>query len=73
MFQLEIAFFSKVSDPKIGGTNMTLLNTVGNIGFMWSYTAALWLIDVLTFKNCSADYSNACFLENDQNVINCNT
>jgi len=27
-----IAFFAKVSDPVIGGTYMTLLNTVTNLG-----------------------------------------
>jgi len=32
MFVSQMAFFAKVSDPKIGGTYMTLLNTVTNLG-----------------------------------------
>ena len=31
---------------------MTLLNTVANIGHNWPQTAALYLIDVFTFKQC---------------------
>jgi len=32
MFVPTMAFFAKVSDPLIGGTYMTLLNTVCNLG-----------------------------------------
>ena len=32
MFVSQMAFFAQVSDPKIGGTYMTLLNTLGNLG-----------------------------------------
>jgi PAT family acetyl-CoA transporter-like MFS transporter 1 len=32
MYVSQMAFFAKVSDPKIGGTYMTLLNTLGNLG-----------------------------------------
>jgi PAT family acetyl-CoA transporter-like MFS transporter 1 len=32
MFVSHMAFFAKVSDPKIGGTYMTLLNTLANLG-----------------------------------------
>ena len=32
MFVSQMAFFAKISDPKIGGTYMTLLNTLSNIG-----------------------------------------
>lgn len=32
MFVSQMAFFATVSDPKIGGTYMTLLNTVTNLG-----------------------------------------
>ena len=32
MFVAEMAFHAKVSDPRIGGTYMTLLNTVSNLG-----------------------------------------
>jgi PAT family acetyl-CoA transporter-like MFS transporter 1 len=32
MFVSQMAFFAKVSDPQIGGTYMTFLNTVTNMG-----------------------------------------
>lgn len=35
MFVAQMAFFSRVSDPIIGGTYMTLLNTIANIGGKW--------------------------------------
>lgn len=48
-----VAFFANISDPRVGGTNMTLLNTIKNFGELGSKTGALWLIDVLTIKRCS--------------------
>ncbi|XP_053609109.1 acetyl-coenzyme A transporter 1 [Plodia interpunctella] len=53
MFVAVMAFFAKVSDPAVGGTYMTLLNTVSNLGTNWPNTLALWAIDHLTFKKCS--------------------
>lgn len=50
-----VAFFANISDPRVGGTNMTLLNTIKNFGELGSKTGALWLIDVLTFKRCSSN------------------
>ena len=32
MFVAQMAFHAKISDPTIGGTYMTLLNTVANMG-----------------------------------------
>ncbi|XP_026327161.1 acetyl-coenzyme A transporter 1 [Hyposmocoma kahamanoa] len=54
MFVAVMAFFAKVSDPAVGGTYMTLLNTVSNLGTNWPNTLALWAIDTLTFKKCTA-------------------
>ncbi|XP_054715943.1 acetyl-coenzyme A transporter 1-like isoform X2 [Uloborus diversus] len=53
MFVALMAFFANVSDPAIGGTYMTLLNTVCNLGGNWPSTTALWMVDALTFKACS--------------------
>lgn len=53
MFVAVMAFFAKVSDPLVGGTYMTLLNTVSNLGTNWPNTLALWAIDYLTYKKCS--------------------
>lgn len=55
-----MAFFAKVSDPAVGGTYMTLLNTLCNLGGNWPATAALWFVDSLTFRQCSSDPSNDC-------------
>ncbi|KPJ08428.1 Acetyl-coenzyme A transporter 1 [Papilio machaon] len=61
MFVAVMAFFAKVSDPAVGGTYMTLLNTVSNLGTNWPNTLALWAIDHLTFKTCSPALSdNTC-------------
>lgn len=46
------AFFTHISDKKIGGTYMTLLNTIANIGVHWPMTLALYLIDVFSQKAC---------------------
>ena len=53
MFVAVMAFFARVSDPRVGGTYMTLLNTLTNLGGNWPATLMLWLVDGLTWKNCS--------------------
>ncbi|XP_059142088.1 acetyl-coenzyme A transporter 1-like [Physella acuta] len=53
MFVSQMAFHAKISDPLIGGTYMTLLNTVANLGGNWPSTLTLWLVDHVTWKNCS--------------------
>lgn len=52
MFVAVMAFFAKISDPTVGGTYMTLLNTVCNLGGNWPTSIVLWLVDVLTWKKC---------------------
>ena len=53
MFVAVMAFFAQVSDPAVGGTYMTLLNTLSNLGGNWPGTVALWLVDALTWRSCS--------------------
>eukprot|EP01062_Namystynia_karyoxenos_P062658 TRINITY_DN55537_c0_g1_i1.p1 TRINITY_DN55537_c0_g1~~TRINITY_DN55537_c0_g1_i1.p1 ORF type:complete len:510 (+),score=126.28 TRINITY_DN55537_c0_g1_i1:127-1530(+) len=43
MFVAQISLFAKVSDPRMGGTYMTMFNTIANLGGMWPNTAALYL------------------------------
>ena len=50
MFVSIMAFFARVSDPAVGGTYMTLLNTFSNLGSMWSKSFSLWFVDQITFK-----------------------
>ena len=52
MFVSSMAFNARVSDPAIGGTYMTLLNTFANLGGVWTTSTALWFVDVLTWKSC---------------------
>lgn len=52
MFVAVMAFFAKISDPAVGGTYMTLLNTVCNLGGNWPNTVVLWMVDALSWKEC---------------------
>ncbi|XP_078003617.1 acetyl-coenzyme A transporter 1 isoform X3 [Phascolarctos cinereus] len=61
MYVSIMAFNAKVSDPLIGGTYMTLLNTVSNLGGNWPSTVALWLVDPLTVKECSGVSDQNCW------------
>lgn len=54
MFVASMAFFAKISDPAVGGTYMTLLNTLCNMGGNWPTSIILWLVDVLTWRQCQA-------------------
>ena len=62
MFVAVMSFHAQVSDPSMGGTYMTLLNTLSNLGGTWTGTCALWLVDVISFKDCEgvADLSLDC-------------
>eukprot|EP00457_Paulinella_chromatophora_P003459 gb/GEZN01003467.1/.p1 GENE.gb/GEZN01003467.1/~~gb/GEZN01003467.1/.p1 ORF type:complete len:541 (+),score=72.38 gb/GEZN01003467.1/:227-1849(+) len=54
MFITKMAFFNRVADDRIGGTYMTLLNTISNLGSMWPTTLALAAVDTMTLKQCVA-------------------
>ncbi|XP_029699948.1 acetyl-coenzyme A transporter 1 isoform X1 [Takifugu rubripes] len=60
MYVACMAFHAKVSDPLIGGTYMTLLNTVTNLGGNWPSTVALWVVDPLTLKGCQGAVEQNC-------------
>ncbi|XP_064880300.1 LOW QUALITY PROTEIN: acetyl-coenzyme A transporter 1-like [Oncorhynchus nerka] len=60
MYVACMAFHAKVSDPVIGGTYMTLLNTVTNLGGNWPSTLALWMVDPLTSKECQGAAGQKC-------------
>lgn len=59
-----LEFFASICDSRIGGTNMTLLATVVNLGSTGSKTGSLWLLDFLTFKQCSVDHNTLCSYNN---------
>lgn len=52
IFISQMSFFSKISDPNIGGSYMTLLNTVANLGSKWPNSLSLYLLPKMTFTAC---------------------
>lgn len=52
IFLSMMAFNAQISDPKIGGTYMTLLNTLNNLGGNWPATFVLSVTDFFNKKNC---------------------
>lgn len=68
MFVAVMSFFVRISDPAVGGTYMTLLNTLANMGTTWPSTLSLYIVDSLTYRACSApvlNESNACSSPSD--------
>ena len=41
----------RISDPLVGGTFITLLNTFWNLGSMWSRSFSLWVVEQITVKS----------------------
>lgn len=52
MFIAQMAFHNKIADPSIGGTYMTLLNTIANLGWMWVAPVALLAMEALEKHSC---------------------
>ena len=56
--------FPLASDPRYGGTYMTLLNTIANLGGNWPSTLALWFVEDLDWTPprwlCGAPAGDAC-------------
>ncbi|KAH3903360.1 related to acetyl-CoA transporter [Saccharomycodes ludwigii] len=46
------AFHTRIADPLIGGTYMTLLNTLSNLGGTWPKFFIMNMIDKFTVKSC---------------------
>ena len=43
----QTAFYAKIADPAMGGSYMTLLTTISNLGFMWSAQVGLRAISAI--------------------------
>ncbi|CAK9299120.1 unnamed protein product [Gordionus sp. m RMFG-2023] len=52
MYVAIMAFHAKISDPRVGGTYMTLLNTLTNFGGNWPSTLALAIVESLNLRHC---------------------
>lgn len=61
-------FFSRICDPRFGGTYMTLLNTVNTLGWAVPKTLALKLVGALTIYKCSNNTLDSCSTSNLKNV-----
>lgn len=57
------SFFTKISDPAIGGTYMTLLNTFSNLGGTWPKYFILLAVDYFTHAPCTVTSSAHPFLK----------
>jgi PAT family acetyl-CoA transporter-like MFS transporter 1 len=53
-FIAQMAFHNKIADPAIGGTYMTLLNTIANLGWMWVAPLALLAMEAIETHTCQA-------------------
>lgn len=52
IFGAQMTFFAKISDPLIGGTYMTFLNTISNLGSKWPNFLSLWVLPKMTLSSC---------------------
>lgn len=46
------SFFSIISDPLVGGTYLTLLNTLANLGGTWPKLMVMSAVDWFTWREC---------------------
>lgn len=68
MMLLVYSLFVRISDPRFGGTYMTLFNTFYFLGYLVSNTIVLKLIAIFTFSECSNDINNNCSTPDLKNV-----
>lgn len=52
MFVSQGTFFARISDSSMGGTYLTLLNTIANLGSAWPRFFVFILLDWLTVQKC---------------------
>jgi PAT family acetyl-CoA transporter-like MFS transporter 1 len=60
MFVPQMSFFSLVSDPSMGGTYMTVLNTLSNVGSNLGGQWALRSVDLLAEWGWDGFYASTC-------------
>lgn len=65
-----LSFFIKISDPRFGGTYLTLLNTARSLSWVIPNTVILKMVDILTFNKCSNDDHGGCSTTDFQNICN---
>ncbi|KAL5252420.1 hypothetical protein ACHWQZ_G015256 [Mnemiopsis leidyi] len=66
MFVSQMMFNARVSDVKMGGTYMTLLNTLINLSGTLPQTISLWLVDRVTSSTCvGSETVTSCYMDKD--------
>lgn len=63
-----MAFNAKISDPEIGGTYMTMLNTVTNFGGNLPQTSAMYFVDKVSTFDCFDHNSSEITNWNDKSL-----
>lgn len=58
MFVAMGAFFTNIADERIGGTYVTLLNTVSNFGGTYPKFFIFYLVDLFTIRGCTSKNGN---------------
>jgi len=58
MFTTSSAFYTRISDARIGGTYLTLLYTITNLGNTWPNFFVYYLVDLFTIRNCPPGISS---------------
>ena len=56
MFVCMGAFFARIADPKVGGTYLTVLNTLSNLGGTWPKALVMSGVDLLSFNGLDGYY-----------------
>lgn len=64
------AFHTQIADPLIGGTYMTLLNTVSNLGGTWPRFFVFKAVDSFTVSHCVPKGVGAKLVEHSKNLLN---
>jgi MFS transporter, PAT family, solute carrier family 33 (acetyl-CoA transportor), member 1 len=57
IFSAFMSFFAKISDPSIGGTYMTFLNTISNLGYRWASSLTIYTAGSLDYSNWADGYT----------------
>lgn len=67
------AFHSKIADPVLGGTYMTLLNTLSNFGGTWPRLLIMSMINHYTVYKCVVDDGTSHVLPKGSSIEMCTT
>lgn len=61
-------FFIKITDPRFGGTYLTLLDTARSLSWIIPNTVILKMVDIFTLTECSNDGHDSCSTTDLQNA-----